>query len=749
MISPQNKPSEAIHFSDVKQLSSIRTMSTWGIALLFALVFFLMAVAAWISDESDEAARWVAHTHEHHRKLQQVLSVLQDAETGQRGYLLTQDESYLEPYNSARLQVTGALSQLQSVTSDNLFQQENIEKLKSLVTGKLNELGETIELQRQGQGQQALVIVKSDKGKVIMDRIRSVIKSMELAETALLEERQRYFVQTKRVSLLAEIAGFILIGGVALTVLIQTRRSLRSRQLAESQLVDSDERTRLILDAAGQGIYGLDLNGYTTFVNRKVCDLLGYTAEELVNHQMHTLVQHSYSDGSTYPAEESAILTALDAGTVLEVANEVLYRKDGTSFPVDYVSTPIYRMGEKVGAVVVFSDTTERKRLEEQLRRSQKLEAVGQLSGGIAHDFNNLLGVIMGNADMLAVTLETGNDPLKFVNGIVEAGEKAASLTQRLLAFSRQQPLAEAPTDLPVILRSMEDMLTRTLGATVDLSIDCLGDSAPVMVDANQFENAILNLALNARDAMPSGGSLSIQTKLKVLDETYTQSYEDLKPGEYVEVVFSDTGSGMNPDTIARAFEPFYTTKGIGEGSGLGLSMVYGFVKQSDGHIAISSEPGRGTTVRFYLPRSHEAAETSSKIEVVSQQPRAKGRILVVEDEPRLLDTSAGILVNAGYEVIEAGDGATALHHLEDAQRFDLLFTDLILPGGMTGQDIAQRAKELHADIKVIYTTGFADATRVNAGRLDPGVSILHKPFRRAELLERVTLILSDGVSAA
>ncbi|MCX2977360.1 PAS domain S-box protein [Halieaceae bacterium IMCC11814] len=731
------------HLRGAMPLSSIRTTSIRGIALLFAVLLAFLAIRVWVSEESNNAAQWVTHTQEVEKTLRGLLSIIQDAETGQRGYLLTTDTAYLEPYYAARSDIFDEIKQLQTITKEKPLIQENIATLSALAAEKLDELGRTVELHRQGQKKQALAIVKSDKGKLLMDRIRVVIDSMEQREGTLLKERKLYLSQVTRVARIAEIIVFIIFSGVALTVLIQIGRALRSRQLAESKLIENEERTRLILDAAGQGICGIDPQGCIVFANRQACNLLGYTAEELLGTHMHSLLRHSRPDDSTYPKNESPILNAPEHNRTAEVSTEMLCRRDGTSFPVEYVSTSIRDNDKTIGAVVLFSDTTERKRLEEQLRRSQKLEAIGQLSGGIAHDFNNLLGVMMGNAEMLEIELKSGGDPLKFTDGIMKAIEKAASLTQRLLAFSRQQPLSPKPTDIADVIISMEDMLRRTLGATVDLRLDCT-EAVHAMVDQGQLENAILNLALNARDAMPSGGVLTIQAHLKTLDEAHTKDHENTEPGEYVEIVVSDTGFGMAPDVVGNIFEPFYTTKKFGEGSGLGLSMVYGFVKQSGGHITVVSEPDIGTSVKVYLRRSLETAESSPKLETEKQLPRGTGRVLVVEDETALREISVETLVSAGYDVVEAEDGIAALRHLESGAGFDLLFTDLILPGAIMGHDIAKRAKEIQSDIKVLYTTGFAENTLTRAGTLQPSAAILHKPYRRKELLESVGVALSD-----
>ena len=743
MIFPKTKSSKKKHSNDLGQPHSVSSIGTRGILLLFFVLLVFLAARVWISDQVNSASLAVSHTQEVQKELRQVFSALQDAETGQRGYLLTTDSSYLVPYQNARWTIFDAIARLQNLTSDDALQQRNIKELSLLAADKLSELGETIQLHRRGEKKEALAIVTSDKGKLLMDAFRDVISSMDSSETSVLEVKQLVHFQRKRAARWIDFIGFIIFFVVVSIVVIQIGRALRFRQIAESTLIETQAYNRLILDSAGQGIYGLDLNGNITFVNRKVCELLGYSADELLGQHMHTLAQCEIPDGSSDPQTAPAISN----DTSEKITGEILTRKDGTTFPSDYVSTSTYKNGEKTGTVVVVSDITERKNLEERLRRSQKLESLGQLSGGIAHDFNNLLGVMLGNAEMVEAKLESGGDPLEFTDGIVKAIEKAASLTQRLLAFSRQQPLAPVTSSISVIIHSMEDMLTRTLGATIDLRIDYLDRDTNALVDKNQLENAVLNIALNARDAMPSGGLLRIQIKQKNLDEDYVRNYEDLKAGEYIEIEFGDTGFGMKPDIARKVFEPFYTTKEVGAGSGLGLSMVYGFVKQSGGHITIVSEPDVGTTVRLYLPRSSETTETPLIVDTPIHLTQGTGRILVVEDEPNLRHISVGALSSAGYDVIEAEDGVTALHKLRNGPRVDLLFTDLVLPGGMTGQDIAQRAREIQNNIKVLYTTGYAESTLFRNQELDPSISLLQKPFRRTDLLTSVTSLLSVNES--
>jgi len=387
----------------------------------------------------------------------------------------------------------------------------------------------------------------------------------------------------------------------------------------------------------------------------------------------------------------------------------------------------------------------ERKHLEKKLLGSQRMEAVGQLTGGIAHDFNNLMGVMIGNAELLKDKIAKDKKGEHHINAIIKAVEQGASLTQRLLAFSRQQPLSSRPTEINSLVHDLKDMLRRTLGETVELCMNLDPETGRALIDPHPFESALVNLAINARDAMPNSGTLTITTTNTILDETYAEPYEELIPGSYVEITVSDTGTGISPEILENVFEPFFTTKGVGEGSGLGLSMVYGFAKQSNGHVTISSEVGQGTTVQLFMPRTHE-----SKIQEIPQnglpEPALRSeRVLIVEDDPGIREISAGILRGQGYDVVDVIDGKQAIEYLKGDTAVDLLFTDVILPGGMNGAEIARQAHQIQPNIKVLFTTGYSEDAIVHDGKLDPGVILIKKPYRRAELLELVTGLLSSG----
>ncbi len=409
--------------------------------------------------------------------------------------------------------------------------------------------------------------------------------------------------------------------------------------------------------------------------------------------------------------------------------------------------------GQVVAIVPEAVEVTERRRAEEALRQAQKMEGIGQLTGGVAHDFNNLLTIIVGSLETLRRQLQpsaSANSSLeRSLDSAMRGAQRAASLTQRLLAFSRQQPLDPKPMDLSRLVSSMSDLLRRTIGEQISIETVLAGGLWRTSIDANQLEIAIINLAVNARDAMPAGGKLTIETANVRLDESYVGDQAEVVPGLYVMLAITDSGSGMTATTVARAFEPFFTTKDVGHGTGLGLSQVYGFVKQSGGHVKIYSELGSGTTVKIYLPRLY-ADDSAAALEPAPKIARGSNReiILAVEDDEDVRAHTTGTLRELGYQVLEAANGKAALEILTAHPRVDLLFTDVGLPGGMNGRQLAEAARGMRRNLKVLFTTGYARQAIVHDGRLDPGVQLITKPFSFAGLSQKLRDVL-DGSSVA
>ena len=383
----------------------------------------------------------------------------------------------------------------------------------------------------------------------------------------------------------------------------------------------------------------------------------------------------------------------------------------------------------------------ERKQAEEALRQSQKMEAVGQLTGGIAHDFNNLLTGIIGSLELLETRLRQGrtSDLHRYVSVAQGASKRAAALTHRLLAFSRRQTLDAKPTDVNRLVMGIEELIRRTVGPQITLEVVTAVGLWPARIDTSQLESTLLNLCINARDAMPDGGRITIETANKWLDER-TAKERDLAPGQYLSICVTDNGTGMTPEVIARAFDPFFTTKPLGQGTGLGLSMVYGFVRQSGGQVRIYSEVGSGTTICLYLPRHYGAsAETDAGASSAAGTRTRSGKtILVVDDEPSVRMLVTEVLEEHGYSGIEASDGPSGLRILESDAKIDLLITDVGLPGGLNGRQLADAARVTRPDLNVLFITGYAENAIIGNGQLAPGMRVLTKPFVMTTLAERI-----------
>jgi signal transduction histidine kinase/CheY-like chemotaxis protein len=382
---------------------------------------------------------------------------------------------------------------------------------------------------------------------------------------------------------------------------------------------------------------------------------------------------------------------------------------------------------------------------ETQVRQAQKMEAVGQLTGGVAHDFNNILTVITGTIEILGDAVKDRPPLAQITNLISAAAARGADLTQHLLAFARRQPLQPRNTDVNALIIDAAGLLRPTLGEHIEIESMLSPDSAPALIDPSQLSTAILNLALNARDAMPDGGKLTLETRNIVLDQNYADANSDVKPGNYVMIAVSDTGEGIPANLIEKVFEPFFTTKDVGKGSGLGLSMVYGFVKQSNGHIKIYSEEGHGTTVKLYLPQAAGVASVAEAVVAdagICGFERSDKSILIVEDDALVREYVVTQIKNLGYQTLAASNAAEALVIINGAETIDLLFTDVIIPGGMNGRQLATEALKLRPGLKVLYTSGYTENAIVHHGRLDAGVLLLAKPYLSSDLARMIQTAL-------
>jgi two-component system, cell cycle sensor histidine kinase and response regulator CckA len=512
---------------------------------------------------------------------------------------------------------------------------------------------------------------------------------------------------------------------------------LRNEREMQQAFRASEERLRLLLDSAAEAIYSLDREGNCVFCNRACLDLLGYQTADVLGKNLHRLIHHTRVDGTPYPDHECPSHLAVRDRSAHHVQDEVLWRRNGTSFPVEYWAHPVIRDGEVVGSVVTFLDITERRSLELQLLHAQKMEAVGQLASGVAHDFNNMLNVISGYAELLADRFPAHDPGEEMLSEIQVAVRRATTLSHQLLTFSRKQVLQPVVIDLNHVCTEMEKMLRRLIGEDIQLNTRLEASLPSLKADRGQLEQVIVNLVVNARDAMPVGGHITIQTRSVSLDESYASLHAGVTPGDYVELSVSDTGTGMDAATQQRIFEPFFTTKEQGKGTGLGLAVVYGIVKQSAGHINVYSELGRGTAFRVFFPTTHDAP-ASSRHPAGAAAVGGSESILLVEDDGQLRAVGKAFLQARGYTVVDAANGAEALAALfADHTEFQLLITDVVMPG-MSGSELAERVQDRAPAIRVLFMSGYTDDAMLRHGLELGRFPFIQKPFSLYDLAVKV-----------
>lgn len=537
---------------------------------------------------------------------------------------------------------------------------------------------------------------------------------------------------------------------------------ITERNATRRELQSVTNRLDTVLNNTAMAVFLMNDHQQCIYMNGAAEKLTGYSFAETEGRTLHDVIHHTYPDGRAFPLAECAIDRALPENNQMQ-GEEVFVHKDGSFYPVSYTASPIRdAAGKALGTVIeaknitdeikaretlknfnaelearIDQALTEREEIEAQLRQAQKMEAVGQLTGGVAHDFNNLLQVIRGNLDLLERDV-AGNVRAEHRVQMASASvQRGARLAQQLLAFSRKQALAPKTCNLGQVISGMGNMLRRMLGERIDVETIISDKLWHSFVDEPQVENAILNLAINARDAMDGQGKLTIEAGNADIDEFYALRHPELEPGQYVTVSVTDTGCGMSPEIKEKIFEPFFTTKETGKGTGLGLSMVYGLVRQSGGQVTVYSEEGHGTTFRMYLPRSIEEAEILYENESGAVVGGTEN-ILVVEDDEDVRSTVTGLLKDLGYRVLSAEDAAAGLAIIESGAKIDLLFTDVVMPGELQSREMADQAKVLLPDIAVLFTSGYTENSIVHAGRLDDGIDLLSKPYSREALARRL-----------
>jgi PAS domain S-box-containing protein len=593
-------------------------------------------------------------------------------------------------------------------------------KFRDAVAGVVREYTVQYRIIRPSDGQTRWISVKSTierdaQGKAIrLVGAHTDVTEQVMAEQALRQSEERY---RKLADQLAELNATL-----AQRVEEKTRERDRIWNVSQDLLVVADR------------------NGVWQTVNPAWTRTLGWTEAELLNRTSEWL-EHPDDNGITRTQVKK-----LGASQTTVRFESRFRHKDGSYRWLSWTGVADqYQLYAVARDVTAEKAATERlKATEEALRQSQKMEAVGQLTGGIAHDFNNLLTGIVGSLDLLQTRLSQGrtDNVARYINAAMTSANRAAALTHRLLAFARRQPLIPKGVDVNQLVVSLEDLLRRTMGETIDLEITAAGDLWWTLCDPNQLESALLNLAINARDAMPDGGKLTITTANARLDGV-TADTPALSPGDYVCIDVTDSGVGMSAEVAARAFDPFFTTKPIGQGTGLGLSMIYGFARQSNGHVTITSRLGQGTSVKLYLPRHHGDGAAEQAAAVKAAEHAATGEtVLVVEDEPVVRGVILEILHDQGYRTLEAADGPSGLRILRNDKRIDLLITDVGLPG-MNGRQLADQARETRPNLKILFITGYAESVAIADGFLQPGMEMITKPFELDVLSRRIRAMIS------
>lgn len=521
---------------------------------------------------------------------------------------------------------------------------------------------------------------------------------------------------------------------------------ITSEKLAQEELVSSEQRYRSLYRNAPVMMLSIGPGRKLVNISDYWLEQFGYEREDVIGRSIADFMPKENIPESI----SKAMIEFYRCGYAKDVEFQ-LTKRSGEVIDVLATAAAEYSESGRInGGMVVLIDITDRKIVERQFLQAQKMEMVGQLTGGLAHDFNNLLGVVIGNLELVDRDLDADDTAKKRLSAAASAADKGAELTRRLLAFSRRQALETEIFDLNPLIENLGGMLHRTLGEAIVLECQLAENMPQVKTDQTQFESALLNLAVNARDAMPQGGKLTIESSVATIDEEMASREEDVVPGEYVVVAVSDTGSGIPDEALSKVFEPFFTTKEVGKGSGLGLSMIHGIMNQTGGYVRIYSEVGHGTTVRLYLP-VNKSSRTTNRSGSVMVEDEIGGweTILVTEDQPEVREVAVGLLEYLGYKVVEAENGEQAIAELASNAEIDLLFTDIVMPGEMDGKNLADAARELRPDLPIVFTTGYAEAAVLRSGEIKAAHNLVTKPYRKADLAVKIRDALDRQKAAA
>jgi signal transduction histidine kinase/DNA-binding response OmpR family regulator len=715
-------------------LAANRWILLASVPLFLVLAGAVYLTVAFAQNERAEQG-WVVHTYQVIDALRTLSSDASDAETGQRGYLLTRKDSFLAPYRAAEKRIARDLANFAALTHDNPDQQKRAEVLRGLMEGRLKVLNKGLAAGSLATPVPPELMALLDQGKVVMDSLRVIVTAGLSEEHRLLDERvaQRHAVE--RAEIVAAILAVLLALAVLLVAAFMLVRNNTRLMVSEAIRRRQANILQATLDNIRDGVLVFDEKDRVAAFNNVFFRLMDFPERlAAIGATLDTFKE--FDNGQSRRMFDEVAMTA---------PGETRFER----FSRAERELDIYRAAvPNAGFLVAASDVTARVQAEATVRQAQKMEAVGHLTGGVAHDFNNLLQIISANLDLAANDARANPKTAERLQNAISAVERGSRLTGQLLAFARRQALDPRSTNLGRLLQDMTDLLRRTLGERIEVESMVAGGLWNTLVDPTQVENAILNLAINARDAMPDGGKLTIEVANAFLDDAYAAQHVEVTAGQYVMLAVSDTGTGMPAAVVARVFDPFFTTKPEGKGTGLGLSQVYGFVKQSGGHVKIYSEPGQGTTVKIYLPRTRKPQEGLDAV-VTTDVIGGTESILVVEDDAGVRAAVVDILADLGYSVLKAESAEQGLAVISSGARIDLLFTDVVMPGAINTRDFARRAQELRPGLKVLYTSGYTQNAIVHNGRLDEDAFLLSKPYRKDELARKLRSLLDGKPLAA